>query len=113
MPINIQRFWGSNHYNHPPLTDEMVETAERVLGVKLPRSLIALLRVQNGGYTAGFAHPMSCRTTWAEDHVPLEDLAGIVLDADHHTAQNLMHTGYMTEEWGLPEKQVLLSGDGH
>jgi hypothetical protein len=113
MLMDTRSFWGSNHYNHPPLTEEMIVKAEEVLGVKLPTGLIALLKIQNGGYTSGFAHPMKQRTTWAEDHVPLDDLAGIVLDPEHETAQNLLQTEYMTEEWGLPEKQVLLSGDGH
>lgn len=112
MTVDLQHFWGSNHFNHPPLTDEMVVAAEAALGVKLPDSLISLLRIQNGGYTAGFAHAMSQKTTWAEDHIPLEDLAGIVLDSDHTTAQNLLQTEYMVREWGLPERQVLLSGDG-
>jgi hypothetical protein len=113
MPLDIQRFWGANHYNHPPLTGSMVAEAERVLGVKLPSTLIALLKVQNGGYTAGFAHPMSQPTSWAKDHVPLEDLAGIVFEPSQETPQNLMLTQYMTKEWGLPQGQVLLSGDGH
>lgn len=113
MPIDPHAFWGANHYNHPPLTDEMVAQAEARLGVRLPQALIDLLRVQNGGYTQGFAHPMQQKTTWAEDHVPLDDLAGIVLDPQHETAQNLLDTGYMTQEWGLPPQQVLLSGDGH
>jgi hypothetical protein len=113
MPIDPHAFWGANHYNHPPLTDEMVVQAEARLGVRLPQELIDLLRIQNGGYTQGFAHPMQQKTTWAEDHVPLDDLAGIVLDPQHETAQNLLDTGYMTQEWGLPPHQVLLSGDGH
>ena len=113
MPIDTRSFWGSNHYNHPPLTDEMVVKAEEALGVKLPSGLIALLKIQNGGYTSRFAHPMKQRTTWSKDHVPLDDLAGIVLDPEHETAQNLLQTEYMSKEWGLPEKQVLLSGDGH
>lgn len=106
-------FWDSNYYNHPPLTDEMVQTAEEELGVKLPQLLIDLLKIQNGGYTKGFAFPMKVKTTWAMDHVPLSDLSGIVVDKSLETAQNILETAYMTQEWGLPEKQVLLSGDGH
>lgn len=56
---------------------------------------------------------MRQKTTWADDHVPLEDLAGIVLDPQHETAMDLLDTEYMTQEWDLPPKQVLLSGDGH
>ena len=113
MPIDLHHFWGSNYYSHPPLTTEMVRHAEQVLGVTLPAGLIKLLEVQNGGYTQGCAHPMSRHTTWAENHVPLEELAGIVIDPNHRTVQNLLLTECMTQEWGLPEKQVILSGDGH
>lgn len=113
MPIAINNFWGSNYYNHPPLTDEMLVEAEKALGVKLPIELVQLLRIQNGGYTQGFAHPMTEETTWASDHVPLRDLAGIVTDKNIQTAQNLLDSGYLSGEWGLPPNQVLLSGDGH
>jgi hypothetical protein len=113
MGINKKEFWDSNYYNHPPLTDQMVVTAETELGVKLPKALIELLRIQNGGYTKGFAYPLNQKTTWAENHVPLSALFGIVLDRNIETAQNIMDSEYMTKEWGLPEKQVLLTGDGH
>jgi len=106
-------FWGSNYYDHPPLTDEMVVEAERQLGVRLQEEYLALLRIQNGGYTRGFGFPMSRPTIWAADHVPLGDLFGIVTDPDHRTALNILKTGYMTREWGLPPRQVLLTGDGH
>jgi len=113
MAIDPNQFWGSNYYNHPSLNDAVVEEAEKRLGVTLPPDLIALLRVQNGGYTKGFAHPMKQKTTWADDHVPLHDLAGIVTDPTHQTPLNILQTEYLTHEWGLPSKLVLLSGDGH
>lgn len=113
MAIPIDKFWRSNHYGHPPLTDEMVSIAEEQLGVKLPAEYLALLRVQNGGYTHGFGFPMTQPTTWAKDHVPLNYMTGIVTDHSIRTAQNILDTGYMTEEWGLPARQALLSGDGH
>lgn len=113
MPTDPHTFWDSNYYEHPPLTDDALAFAEQSLGVSLPVELVSLLRTQNGGYTKGFAHPMRLRTSWAEDHVPLNDLAGIVTDPNHRTALNLLDTEYMTAEWGLPPKQVLLSGDGH
>lgn len=112
MSIHPHQFWGSNHYQHPPLTDEMVSAAEAALGVTLPPELIALLKIQNGGYTQDFAYPMAQATSWAADHVPLPDLGGIVLDLGFPTAQNLLHSADMSEEWGLPEKQILLSGSG-
>ena len=113
MAIDKNTFWGSNHYEHPPLTDEMLGRAEGALGVRLPTELIELLRIQNGGYTEGFALPMSRATSWASDHIPLDELNGIVLDPTVKTALNLMDTAYMTAEWDLPPQQVLLAGAGH
>ena len=113
MAIDKNTFWGSNHYEHPPLTDETLGRAEGALGVRLPTELIELLRIQNGGYTEGFALPMSRATSWASDHIPLEALNGIVLDPNFETALNLMDTAYMTAEWDLPPQQVLLAGAGH
>jgi hypothetical protein len=113
MAINTNEFWDSNYYNNPPLTDKMIIQAENELGVKLPDTFLDLLKVQNGGYTKGFAFPMTIKTTWAANHVPLTELFGIVLDKELDSAHNLMQSDYMTREWGLPEKQVLLAGDGH
>lgn len=90
----------------------MIRTAETTLGVELPTEYIELLRVQNGGYTKGFGYPCE-GTSWAPDHVPLDDLAGIVLDLTHNTAMNLMESPDLSQEWGLPPDQLLLTGDGH
>lgn len=113
MAIEAGDFWSSNYYGHPPLTDEMVEVAERTLGVELPAEYIELLRIQNGGYTKGFGYPMTQRTTWSDNHVPFHDLAGIVVDPTISTPLNILNSSEMTEEWGIPPAQVLLSGDGH
>lgn len=109
--INTEDFWDSNYYNHPDLTDEMIEIAEKKLNVKLPNSYINLLKVMNGGYTKGFAFPMS-HISWS-NHILLDSLNGIVIDDYIETTLNIFETEYMTKEWGLPEKQVLLCGDGH
>lgn len=111
--ISPKAFWSTNYYKHPPLTSNAIAEAEEVLGVRLPAELIALLRIQNGGYTQGFAHPMTEPTTWAIDHVPLDDLSGLIVESDHPSPMNMVHTPEITEEWGLPPNQVLLSGDGH
>lgn len=113
LKFDNTQFWDLNYYKHPALTNDMILFAEKLLGVKLPSKLIELLRIQNGGYTKGFGFPMSQKTTWSNNHVPLESLSGIVTDTSISTSQNLLDTPYMTKEWGLPENQVLLTGDGH
>lgn len=106
-------FWSDSTYGvQPPLTDEAVREAEHVLGVKLPAALLDLLRIQNGGGIARGrrTYPISAPTSWAEDHVPFEDLMGI-----GHTegAVSLLDTPHLIQEWGLPTLVVLLTGDGH
>ncbi len=113
MPFDKSQFWDSDVGSHERLTDEMVASIESRLGHKLPREYIELLQIKNGGYTRGFGFPMSQATTWAEDHVPLYDLKGIAREPFSHGPLSLADNSYLCEEWGLPSKQVLLSGDGH
>jgi len=113
MAIPMDQFWRSNVYEHPPLTDEMVVIAEQALKIKLPEEYLALLRLQNGGETHGFGFPMSVQTSCAKDHVPFSDMTGIVIDPEICTAQNILDTENMTQEWDLPPRQALLCGDGH
>ena len=109
-----QDFWAENFYNHPPLTKEALDFAESLLGVKLPRLLIELLAFQNGGSTKEFGYPMKQRTSWAKDHVPMEELFGIVQDQTLRTAQSMTQIKLIEEHAPyLPPKQVLLTGDGH
>lgn len=114
MKIDASDFWDMDiDSGNPPLTDEMVARAEQRLGVSLPTELIALLRVRNGGYTRGFVYPTTEPTSWAEDHVPLDELYGIGDGSGEPGLYDINTTAYMTEEWGLPPRQVLLAGDGH
>ncbi len=110
--IDLKNFWGANFYNNPPLTDEALAEAEASLDVRLPAEFVDLLRIQNGGYTQRFAHPMAQETSWAPDHVPLDALAGIVTGSIHDSMHNILLTEYLTQEWELPPRQVLLAGGG-
>ncbi|MFJ4366657.1 SMI1/KNR4 family protein [Streptomyces chartreusis] len=106
-------FWGEGSYGvQPPLTDAVVQDAERQLGVRLPTSLLEILRVQNGGVVAELwnAFPTDVPTSWSENHVPLDEMMGI---GRHDGQLSLLDSAYLVEEWELPSALVLLSGDGH
>ncbi|MCZ9351655.1 SMI1/KNR4 family protein [Streptomyces mutabilis] len=106
-------FWGEGRYGvQPSLTDAVVLDAERRLGVRLPASLLEILRVRNGGAVAELwnAFPTDVPTSWSENHVPLDDMMGI---GRHDGQSSLLDTTYLVEERGLPSSLVLLSGDGH
>lgn len=110
MAIRPEDFWDYEDPPNPTLTDAMIAAAERQLGVRLPSRYIELLRIQNGGYTK---HELLCPLV--QDPVPLGSLNGIVPGANitHGGIHNILLTEYMTNEWDLPPRQVLLDGDGH
>src|SRR5215468_7263021 len=110
-----ETFWATEYpADHPPLTTEMVADAERQLGVSLPSALVRLLRIRNGGVVgdAWEACPAP-PNTWADDHVPFDQLLGIGPPYEAGGPLSLLDTAYLIEEWGLPQNIVLLSGDGH
>ena len=100
----------STYGAQPPLADEMIREAERVLGVTLPTSLLDLLRVQNGGVVAAErdAFPITLAPTWSADHVPFDPMMGI-----GPRELSILDTPYLVNEWGLPSPIALLAGDGH
>jgi len=59
------------------VTDELLKDAQAFLGHTLPLEMVTLLKAQNGGATRGFIHPMNARTSWSDDHVPFDKMAGI------------------------------------
>ncbi|MCZ7412938.1 SMI1/KNR4 family protein [Streptomyces sp. WMMC897] len=106
-------FWGEGRYGvQPSLTDVVVQDAELRLGVRLPGSLLEILRVRNGGAVAELcnAFPTDVPTSWSGNHVPFDDMMGI---GRRDGQLSLLDTAYLVEEWGLPSPLVLLSGDGH
>jgi hypothetical protein len=97
----------------PPLTEDLVATAERELGVLLPGELLRLPRRQNGGVVADAWDACPADPNfWARDHVPFETLFGIG-PPDIPGPITLLHTPYLVQEWDLPTSIVLLSGQGH
>jgi len=94
------------------LTQSTVAAAERILGLRLPTSLLDLLRVQNGGCVTADrdAFPTNQPASWSEDHIPFTELMEIGTGGH---GLSLLETPYLVEEWGLLSPVVLLSGDGH
>lgn len=95
----------------PPLTDEAIAEAERLLRVTLPASLLDLLRHRNGGVVAESrdAFPTSEPTSWSTDHVPVDFVMGI---GGREGTLSLLDSPYLVGEWGLPAAVVLVSAAG-
>ncbi|MEE1820910.1 SMI1/KNR4 family protein, partial [Streptomyces sp. BE20] len=95
-----QSLWdtGSDWGVQPPVTDQVVLEAERLLDVTLPGSLLDLLRRRNGGrVTSGRnAFPTSGPTSWSADHVPFDSVLGI---GHRERTISLFDSPYLVEEW--------------
>ncbi|MEO9592527.1 SMI1/KNR4 family protein [Rhodopirellula bahusiensis] len=102
---------------NPPLYDQLVADAQSLLDVQLPASYLDLLAEQNGGYiddqlvaVPSDAVPDSLRGYVSDGYVTVGSIAGI---GDTERFGNICHTPYFLREWSLPDRLVLLDGDGH
>ena len=90
-----------------PLTEELVEKAEKDLKVKLPPSYINILKEQNGGFITFNSYPTDVPTSWAENHIHVDHIFGI------GEKNGILESEYLIKEWDMPEGLVLFNGEGH
>ncbi|MFJ1764217.1 SMI1/KNR4 family protein [Amycolatopsis sp. NPDC088138] len=92
-----------------PLSAREFAHAGRELGVRLPLELGELLGLRNGGTVAAHcdAFPTSRPTSYSDTHVPFDQLLGV------GGRLSLLDSPYLSTEWDLPKRLVVLSGDGH
>lgn len=86
----------------PPVDAEMIRRAEDVLQVRLPKSYIDLVLMQNGGVLRNRCFPTAFATSWAPDHVCVDVIWGI----GGTSGVNVMSPS-MIAEWGYPEIGVV------
>ena len=111
-------FWSSEFDPpNPPLYDQLVDDAQSMLDVRLPDAYLKLLAEQNGGYIDNRLTPVpidsmpnTLRGYVSDGYVTVGSIAGI---GDANSAGNICHTPYFLREWSLPDRLVLLDGDGH
>ncbi|HEY1405077.1 MAG TPA: SMI1/KNR4 family protein [Spirochaetota bacterium] len=88
-----------DYFTGPPLTDEMIDHAQKKLGYKLPDAYIDLLRYKNGCSFIRNCFPTDVPTNWSETHFVIEGISGIGgedgIDSD-------TGSDYMIKEWGYP-----------
>ena len=100
--VNLKsEFWSDKYSGNISLTNEMIGNCEKLIGFKLPEKFITLLKDQNGGYT---------NSLFINDEIIIDEIFGIYFYEEN---PSILDTDYLTKEWSLPQKQVLISGDGH
>ncbi|WP_329119707.1 SMI1/KNR4 family protein [Streptomyces sp. NBC_01353] len=86
----------------PPVDAEMIRHAEDVLQVRLPKSYVDLLSVQNGGDLRNRCFPTEFPTSWAPDHVCVDAIWGVGGEWGVDVVSRDMIT-----EWRYPEIGVV------
>jgi hypothetical protein len=105
--MDMHGFWTeSDYFTGPSLTDDMVHRAEELLGYKLPKSYLRLLRTRNGGSPARDCFPTSTPTSWAENHIALSGIRGIGGEWGIDSPRS--GTIPMIQEWGYPSIGIIV-----
>lgn len=87
----------------PPVDAEMIRRAEDTLRVRLPKSYVDLLFVQNGGVLRNRCFPTEFPTSWAPDHMCVDAIWGV----GGAYGVDVVSPG-MIAEWRYPEIGVVL-----
>ncbi len=104
--FDLTGFWSGSDYEREnyigaTLEPELVESIERELGYKLPKSYIELLEFQNGGLPRNTCHVTTTETSWAEDHVAISGILAIDRVPTYSLCGQL-GSQFMIEEWQYP-----------
>ncbi|MEP2889708.1 SMI1/KNR4 family protein [Tateyamaria sp.] len=99
-------FWSGSDYERKAyigeaLDDALVQSIERELGYKLPKSYIEFMSFQNGGIPKNSRHKVDVGTSWAEDHLAITGIYGIGRRPDYSLCGEV-GSKFMMEEWGYP-----------
>jgi hypothetical protein len=105
--FDLSGFWEDSDYARKeyvgaPVTDEMIQSVQAVLGYRLPKAYIELLRNQNGGIPTKTRHRTSQPTSWAEDHVAITGIYGLDRSRPSSLCGEFASKFWM-EEWGYPD----------
>jgi len=103
--FDLTTFWEDDDENPKRLTDKMVEKAEKILGYKLPKSYIELLKVKNGGYPINTCFPTKVKTSRVDNHIKIQTICGIGVEDGIDSEYG---SQYMIEEWEYPEIGIMI-----
>lgn len=100
--LDLNNFWSDNNYydNPNPITQQMIDEAEAILGFKLPLSYIELLKIKNGGIPKNNSF-----LTKDGLYFCFENIYGIG-GGDLDLARDSV---YMIEEWEYPVIGILIA----
>ncbi|MEC1270949.1 SMI1/KNR4 family protein [Bacillus vallismortis] len=89
------------------ISEDEIKNVEQELNLTLPEQYKKLIIQQNGGLINFNACPTKHITSWADDHIQVDHMRGIGKDL------GILESDYLIKEWGLPQRLLLIQGDGH
>lgn len=107
MVLNIWLNSDNDAYRLRAIDKHQIIEVEDKLNVTLPEVYKQLCTIQNGGYIKFDAFPASFETNDGNDYIFVDFLFGI------GEKIGILDSLYLVTEWDLPNRLVLLSGDGH
>jgi hypothetical protein len=93
-------------YLLPPVTDEMIQKAEKHFDIKLPNSYISFLKKQNGGIPLKTRCPAPNATSWSSDHIEINGFFGISDNTREY--KTVYTTDFYIKEWGYPAIGIVI-----
>lgn len=94
--FDFSGFWiDNNKETAQKVSNELIESVESELGLKLPDSYIEFMKMFNGGTPEKNCFPTKTQTSWADDHVAIFEF----LELDSIA----LETEFMKDEWGYPD----------
>ncbi|MCY8923042.1 SMI1/KNR4 family protein [Bacillus atrophaeus] len=106
----MSEIWENSEYDPFKLKDiseDEIKNVEQELNLTLPEQYKKLIIQQNGGLIIFNAFPTDQETSWADDHIEVDHIRGIGKDL------GILESEYLIKEWGLPQRLLLIQGDGH
>lgn len=95
---------------NPELTERMVDSAERLLGYKLPEAYLAVLKELNGGYLHKFTFELAEKIEGQGEFVCMPEIFGIGYERG---IDGQYGSTYLIKEWGYPNIGIVISSEGH
>lgn len=99
-------FTDDGYFTGPALTEDAFTRAEAVLGFRLPRVYLDVLRVRNGGELRRQCFHTDFPTSWAADHFAVLALRGI--GGQWGIDSPSLGSTVLVAEWGYPDVGVVL-----
>ena len=83
-----------------------IEFIESELNISIPKNYLNILQDQNGGLLVYDSLKVDFKNSWADDHLPFNNLYGISKEFTVNDTKNTL------SEWGITGKNLLIGGDG-